>query len=151
MCEQVPNKAGNDGGSVTVGLPRRRKRVLRPPPGPTESVYFIYSAGKMKIGYTNGSILDRISNLSVGSACPLTLVCLLAGTEQDERLLHYTFRSERLDGEWFKISDRMRRFLAHVDASYPQDDIRQYFPDWPTSIDRLEAAEAASRSVRGVG
>ncbi len=98
------NTQRTSGGSVTPALPRptvRRKRVLVPPSpvewsdpeedNPDSCVYFLYSAGKIKI-------------------------CQFTGGRATERKFHESFKANRLHGEWFAISEEMRWLISQHGA-----------------------------------
>lgn len=155
MSEQAPNEARNEGGSVTEALPesprqRREAKALAivksigpqraypntNPTSPDELVYFVYCAGLIKIGYTAG-IATRIANLANQSGAPVTLIAVMPGNKNQEKLMHGMFQADRVHGEWFQLSDEMRRFFACLDES-----IKALMPPSAGScLDRLEQAE----------
>jgi len=73
-------------------------------------VYFIYCAGRIKIGFTTNL---RFRHEQFRNAFPFPPVVLLVmkGALPAERKLHAKFAAERLHGEWFVLSDKLRRFL----------------------------------------
>lgn len=73
-------------------------------------VYFMYSAGRIKIGYSEG-LRDRHKSLrSAGPFSPIVLL-IMNGTQETERDLHLGFCDDRLHGEWFVLSKQMRTWL----------------------------------------
>ncbi len=102
MSEQALNKAGNEAGSITVELPDE------------PVVYFMYSAGLVKIGYT-ADIMRRWDELQIRSAVHVELLVTLDGGPALELDLHRIFKPDRTRGEWFRISDTMRGFFKFLD------------------------------------
>ena len=98
-------------GSVTVGLPRRsddaaiESRLAAP-----SHIYFIYSAGLVKIGYSTEwrSRVERVCN---GCPHPAALILVIPGDEQQERGFHAMFAAYRERGEWFRCEGKVREFL----------------------------------------
>jgi hypothetical protein len=79
------------------------------------SLFMIYSIGedpfdnKIKIGFTDREdIAGRLGELQTGN--PRKLICrrLIPGTIEEEQKLHQTFAEERLCGEWFTYSERVK-------------------------------------------
>jgi Meiotically up-regulated gene 113 len=73
-------------------------------------VYFAYSAGRIKIG-TSLYPECRGKDLSLQSPHPVTIVMTVDGGYDLEQEFHRLFDSLREHGEWFRLSDEMRRFL----------------------------------------
>lgn len=121
------NTQRTDRGSVTKVLPRptiRRKRVLIPPPPEADEdgyldtdscVYFLYSAGKIKIG-TTINLNYRHGAISGASPLPVFWVCEFAGGRVTERKFHEAFKADRLHGEWFALSDDLRWLISRHGA-----------------------------------
>lgn len=86
--------------------------VLPPSPGAPrgEFVYFMYSAGRIKIGYSRGSE-GRLKTLKTAAAFPPVIVLVMHGSMGDEADFHIRFHADRLHGEWFTLSPNIRRFL----------------------------------------
>lgn len=76
-----------------------------------EIVYFVYSAGRIKIGYSTG-MRGRHRNLLSSGPFPPVVFLIVAGSVEDEQAIHRKFDAERLHGEWFALSDRLRTYLA---------------------------------------
>lgn len=73
-------------------------------------VYFMYSAGRIKIGYSD-SLLGRHKSLrSAGPFSPVVLL-IMNGTQETEKSLHLGFAEDRMHGEWFALSKGIRTFL----------------------------------------
>lgn len=137
MSERM-NEAKTSGGSVTEVLPKQRARSLSypfafiepavpydpPRPEPTYTfwkhpndtfpmgniVYFIYSAGRIKIGYSDG-LRARLGILTTASPFPPVAVLVVKGGLRVERKFHARFAEDRLHGEWFTLSKKMRDFF----------------------------------------
>lgn len=78
---------------------------------PTGSiVYFMYSAGRIKIGFSGG-LRSRHQQLKTTGAFPPVVLLIVKGTEQTEKEFHDRFPDERLHGEWFTLSKKMRNFF----------------------------------------
>lgn len=73
-------------------------------------VYFVYSAGRVKIGYSDGLRL-RLSGLASMSPFPPVAILVVKGTVRVERKFHARFAEDRLHGEWFALSKKMRDFF----------------------------------------
>lgn len=81
-------------------------------PGQTiqEAVYFAYSGGLVKIGYSTFA-RNRQGDLSAAGAHPVTMVLLVPGNEAAERKFHDRFAADREHHEWFRLSKKMRDFF----------------------------------------
>jgi hypothetical protein len=82
-------------------------------------VYFIEAGpgGHIKIGVT-ADVVARQRDLQAANAKPLQLIVCVDGTHKDERRLHRRFKSERMNGEWFKGNGAVRGFaLSLIDAT----------------------------------
>lgn len=79
-------------------------------PAPESYVYMFYSAGKIKIGMSRDPI-QRLDALNNSSSVPVQLVWVSFGTRRDEGILHKRFKTDRLNGEWFRLSDEIRTFI----------------------------------------
>ena len=64
----------------------------------------------VKIGVTDRDVENRLAELQTGNPRKLRIVRVLEGDEAEERRLHELFAEERLLGEWFRLSDRVRQF-----------------------------------------
>lgn len=84
-------------------------------PAAPSVVYFVYCAGRIKIGYTT-DIRNRMAGLASSSPAPITLLLTIPGNEQDEARYHRMFASDRVHLEWFRLSYGLREFLdSHFD------------------------------------
>ena len=73
-------------------------------------IYFVYSAGRIKIGFTRTADARHKQLTSTGPFPPV-IVLLMHGTNGDEKALHVRFAEDRLHGEWFALSEGIREFL----------------------------------------
>jgi hypothetical protein len=128
------NRAETSGGSVTEVLPKCRTDTypfeiihgdqvpVRPTPTYTywkhpndtfplgNIVYFVYSAGRIKIGHSDG-LRKRIKILSASCPLPSIVLLVIKGGQPMEQKFHDRFAEDRLHAEWFKLSKKMRGFL----------------------------------------
>lgn len=77
-----------------------------------EIVYFMYSAGRIKIGYSGG-LRKRQMDLKGAGPFPPVVLLVVNGTEKDEKKFHAKFAADRLHGEWFALSPKLRSFLRY--------------------------------------
>lgn len=68
------------------------------------AIYFIQeeASGYIKIGFTAGPVLHRLSNLQSGNPSQLILLLTLEGGQERESSLHRQFGYFRERGEWFQ-------------------------------------------------
>jgi hypothetical protein len=75
-----------------------------------EHVYFVYSAGRVKIGFSRDWMrrVDRVAN-----GCPhhCETILVVPGGREHERQFHELFADLRVTGEWFLYDGILRRFL----------------------------------------
>lgn len=98
---------GTDGGSITVGLPPSQIDVWLSAPS---HIYFIYSAGRVKIGYST-NWRSRVDQVCRGCSHPAELILVIPGDRQWERGCHNLFAAYREGGEWFRCEGKVREFL----------------------------------------
>lgn len=79
------------------------------------TVYYITceDTGTVKIGYA-ADPLSRLSKMQSDNASPLELVASEPGDELREAEIHALFAEDRVRGEWFTLSDRIRAHIATV-------------------------------------
>lgn len=73
-------------------------------------VYFIYSAGRIKIGRAI-DVPARISQIANGSPFRPALILSVSGSLSAEAEVHARFAEDRVHREWFRLSDHLRRYL----------------------------------------
>lgn len=78
-------------------------------------VYFLEGNDAIKIGYTT-HLGKRLADLNTSSPFPITLCEYARADKQVERELHKLLASERLNGEWFKASDKVWDMIELVSA-----------------------------------
>jgi len=76
-------------------------------------VYFIECGNRMKIG-VSVCPQDRVKQLQTGSPSPLVLRAAVSGGHNVEKELHHKFSDERLDGEWFLLSQRLEKYIEEI-------------------------------------
>jgi hypothetical protein len=79
-------------------------------PLPQSIVYFMYSGGRIKIGFSTG-LRGRHNGLKKAGPFPPVVLLIMEGGEEVERPLHQRFAEDRLHGEWFNLSPKLRNFL----------------------------------------
>ncbi len=79
---------------------------------PGSVVYFItaHKSRKVKIGYAR-NLKSRMATLQTGNHSPLKVLHTLPGGAGLEAQLHGRFSDDRIQGEWFRLSDRIREFI----------------------------------------
>lgn len=109
---------------------------------PNELVYFMYSGGLIKIGYT-ANIIKRFGEIQNMGSTKVELIAVIPGNKQMEQMLHRMFKADRKHSEWFRLSDDIRKYLGCLDeaviALMPPDDAAKA----GSCLDRLKLAEAA--------
>jgi hypothetical protein len=74
-------------------------------------VYFIKSAGLVKIGFTC-DLQQRIAAFKNSNPHELTLIGSMPGTDDTEFFLHQMFAKYRQSREWFRIEGDLDTFLS---------------------------------------
>jgi Meiotically up-regulated gene 113 len=86
------------------------------------AVYFVQAGrrGPIKIGLAKDAT-KRVATLSGGHPVKLTIVGTTVGGRPMERFLHRRFATTRMNGEWFRPSRDLRRWirLLHIDLDAP--------------------------------
>lgn len=77
-------------------------------------VYFIYAeaADAVKIGFTGVSVETRMAAIQMHCPVKLTIIGKISGAKHLEDLLHRKFDRHRLHGEWFRLDDEIKAFIA---------------------------------------
>lgn len=78
-------------------------------------IYFIQQGcdGPIKIGYSNNNVYERLISLQIGNPNELKLIEEIPGTRRVEKKLHKRFSNERIRGEWFEYSERLKLFIEN--------------------------------------
>lgn len=111
-------------------------------------VYFVQGVrgGPIKIGFA-ADPATRLAELQVGSNVRLRILCAVPAALNDERTMHARFKKDRLHGEWFSASGRLKRFIADiVESGIVPACAGSPTPDLDQSV---SAAAAHGRHVRG--
>lgn len=84
---------------------------------PARSIYFIRAeaGGLVKIG-VSGNPTARLRSMQVGCPGRLLLLAAFKAKPFAEAALHTRFAADRVHGEWFTMSPRIRRFIEMVNA-----------------------------------
>ena len=95
-------------------------------------LYFMYSAGRLKIG-TSTDVDQRRLTFAAAGPFPPAIILVMTGAVRQERELHKQFEDTRLHGEWFAWSPKIEEFLAarlcrrgKATLEKAQDEFRQY-------------------------
>lgn len=90
--------------------PLRHTELPGSRPDPAGFVYFVYCAGRIKIGYAT-DVAARMFGIATSSPFPIRLLLTIRGDLEDEQNYHKRFASDRANLEWFDLSDDLRAFL----------------------------------------
>lgn len=74
-------------------------------------VYFIYCAGRIKIGRAEDAP-RRLSQIATSSPFKPVILLTVSGPKNYEKELHARFAEDRVHREWFALSDFLRRYLV---------------------------------------
>lgn len=75
-------------------------------------IYFIEDPFDcVKIGFTADSVLSRLSQLQSGNSHPLQVMGWIAGTVEQEHILHQRFAHLHVRGEWFRRERELQEFI----------------------------------------
>lgn len=85
-------------------------------------VYFIQCNDDVKIGYS-ADVKQRLRALQTGNPTMLTLLATMKGDRTTEAYLHNIFASDRIQGEWFRLSQHIHDFMVtSCDLPAPGED-----------------------------
>jgi hypothetical protein len=95
-------------------LAEERRRNAPATPAKTGTVYLLYNAEgrRWKIGWTGGDPERRRRAIESAAGTEVQLVATMPGTRTDEGAIHFLLASERLVGEWFRDSEKVRQWIA---------------------------------------
>lgn len=83
----------------------------------TGKVYFLSDGDYIKIGFTTN--WERRSSVYLThSARDLTLLALIPGTRESENSLHRKFQKSRINGEWFRRSEDILKFVRETSGEH---------------------------------
>jgi hypothetical protein len=107
-------------GEMIFCSPSPEDEALRELVEAPEHIYFIYSAGRVKIGFsTNWRV--RVDAVCQGCSHHAELVLVMPGTREMEQGYHALFAGSREGGEWFRLEGNMRRFLDRYASAYGRE------------------------------
>lgn len=83
-------------------------------------IYFVTDGENVKIGYTNGNLAQRLSQIQTGNPKRLKVLGTMEGGKQKERELHQQWSGARRSGEWFSLTDDMLKWIeTHSSRTVP--------------------------------
>ena len=76
-------------------------------------IYFIQAGdnGSIKIGYTASDVESRLKTLQTGNPNVLSIIGTIPANKYEEKQTHHYFKHLRLNGEWFKPSDEITKYI----------------------------------------
>ena len=85
-------------------------------------IYFAHAPALdlVKIGFTGGNPVRRVTMLRTGCPCDLILLATMDGDEATERQLHAQFADYRSRGEWFYFCRPLRELVASLTPTQPK-------------------------------
>jgi hypothetical protein len=106
-------------------------------------VYFIGDEhhGPVKIGIS-GSPEVRCAQLQPGNPQDLIVLIQFRGGEEEEQALHKLFAAERLRGEWFQRSARIKKFMEMIRCN-----VAPYMAMEQCNPEAIRAAKARARKA----
>lgn len=92
-----------NGSQTTLTLGERQERYWRRCGYKGGLVYVLEvpPLTAIKVGYTDGALVSRISGLQTGCPYPLKARCVVPASQKLETWIHYHMRPLRTCGEWF--------------------------------------------------
>lgn len=66
--------------------------------------------GLVKIGFSNNPE-QRLKELQTGCPFPISIFTSFKGSLKREKQLHHQYKDLRVNGEWFKIEDKLEDFI----------------------------------------
>lgn len=112
----------------------------------TQYVYFAEATGlrRVKIGFSARDPIGRVMGQQTSCPGKLRLLCIIRVDGHIESMLHDVFRQERVHGEWFKFSKRIK---ALIEVLRPVDLLVRKSPFVPMQYAVCTVISAASSSV----
>lgn len=118
LLSQITDPAAREAKRAELAGRRQREyarsQIKRKPlreDRPSDHVYFAVSGGMVKIGVSH-SVTRRLHSFKTASPAPVVLVLTLPGSSALETELHQKFAAARSHGEWFRLTDELRAFIA---------------------------------------
>lgn len=109
---------------VVIGAAAPRLTAAQPVAGPTTGVYFLSSAGFIKIGLAR-CVMQRLHGLRLASGAPIEPLGFIHVPQsywharQMEAAVHAQFAGQRHHGEWFTSSLELAQFISAHAGSWP--------------------------------
>lgn len=75
-------------------------------------IYFIRCGRYVKIGYTKQSLKRRLEDLQIGNPVALEALAMIEGDVKAERRLQDRFLHLRVRGEWYRLTEEVRGYIA---------------------------------------
>jgi len=109
-------------------------------------VYFVYSAGLVKIGFST-DWLSRTDTVCRGCPHEGYVILVMPGDRKMEAAYHALFDEYRSVGEWFRCEGKMREFLVMFSSDEGREALahaEESFREWQDDCDDAALSEAAS-------
>lgn len=106
------------------------RRIARLDDNLDHTVYFLYCAGHVKIGFTSLCFFSRNRDLANGTPIQTLHLFALSGGERTEYLLHKKFDAHRTIGEWFRFHQDIREFILEHGNEHDANAVRQAETDY---------------------
>lgn len=109
--------APRSGFNKNLPTPLQASALLLACGGDNGTVYFVGPDDRAacKIGFTTKGVRWRLRQLQAGNHVPLVVYRSISGGSNDERMLHFVMRGDRIHGEWFRFSERLSELLGAGD------------------------------------
>ncbi|MDE2100302.1 MAG: GIY-YIG nuclease family protein [Patescibacteria group bacterium] len=100
---------------------KRRATIKRQKASGKGAIYFVRANGRgaVKIGYAT-DVEARVRALQTSHHSPLKLLAFISGTQKDEAELHKRFAAYRINGEWFKVTGALKKYIETL-PKLPED------------------------------
>lgn len=86
-------------------------------------IYFVYSAGLLKIGFST-NWLARVDAVCQGCPHYACVVLVMPGDRKMEQGYHALFSEYRENGEWFRFEGKMREFIMRYAGEIGREDLQ---------------------------
>ena len=104
-------------------------------------IYFIQPENEpvVKIGYAK-EIKKRLIQLQISNYQKLRLILLVSGDLKKESHFHFMFKDDKINGEWFYLSENIKKYLEqskNIDLRHDYGYGEGISEDWRTKKLRL--------------